>query len=50
MKRYDIDGGIPTLAVALSEHMNTEALKKLASLMENREDFGTLGTTSDATD
>ena len=32
MKRYDIDGGIPTLAVALSAHMNAEALKKLASL------------------
>jgi len=32
MKRYDIDGGIPTLAVALSEHMNADELKKLASL------------------
>ncbi len=36
MKRYNIDGGIPTLAVALAvalaEHMNADALKKLASL------------------
>ena len=32
MKRYNIDGGIPTLAVALSEHMNASELKKLASL------------------
>jgi hypothetical protein len=32
MKRYNIDGGIPTLAVALSDHMNADALKKLASL------------------
>jgi hypothetical protein len=32
MKRHEIDGGIPTLAVALSEHMNAGELKKLASL------------------
>ncbi|MBF8300832.1 MAG: hypothetical protein HW394_1202, partial [Acidobacteria bacterium] len=32
MKRYHIDGGIPTLAVALSEHMNADELKVLASL------------------
>ncbi len=36
MKRYTIDGGIPTLAVALSEHMNAGALKKLASLTGGR--------------
>ena len=32
MTRYRIDDGIPTLAVALSEHMNASELKKLASL------------------
>jgi hypothetical protein len=32
MKRYSIDGGIPTLAVALSEHMTAGELRKLASL------------------
>lgn len=32
MKRYDIDGRIPTLAVALSEHMNADELKVLATL------------------
>ena len=32
MKRYHIDGGIPTLAAALSEHMNAGELRKLASL------------------
>jgi len=32
MKRYTIDGGIPTLAVALSEHMSATELRKLASL------------------
>ena len=32
MKRHHIDGGIPTLAVALSEHMNAGELRKLASL------------------
>ena len=30
MTRSSIDGGIPTLAVALSEHMNASELKKLA--------------------
>jgi hypothetical protein len=32
MKRDTIDGGIPTLAAALSEHMRADELKKLASL------------------
>jgi len=32
MKRYSIDAGVPTLAVALSEHMNADELRKLASL------------------
>jgi hypothetical protein len=32
MRRSDTDGGIPTLAVALSEHMNANELKKLAPL------------------
>ena len=32
MKRHNIDGGIPTLAVALSEHMNAGELRTLASL------------------
>ncbi len=32
MKRYDVDGGIPTLAVALSDRMNADELKVLASL------------------
>jgi hypothetical protein len=32
MKRYHNDDGIPTLAVALSEHMNADELKVLASL------------------
>jgi hypothetical protein len=32
MKRDDIDGGIPTLAAALSEHMHADELKKLALL------------------
>ena len=36
MKRYDIDGGIPTLAVALSEHMTADELKKLASLTSGK--------------
>ncbi|MDT8319275.1 MAG: helicase-associated domain-containing protein [Xanthomonadales bacterium] len=30
MKRYDPDGRIPTLEVALTEHMNVDQLKKLA--------------------
>jgi hypothetical protein len=32
MKRYDIDGRIPTLAVALSEYMNVDEMKVLATL------------------
>ena len=32
MKRYNVDGGIPTLEVALSEFMNSDDLKKLAAL------------------
>ena len=32
MRRYDADGGIPTLDMALSEFMNTEDLKKLGAL------------------
>jgi len=32
MKRYYMDGGIPTLAVALSEYMNVDEIKKLATL------------------
>ncbi len=32
MRRYDTDGGIPTLDVALSEFMNAEDLKKLGVL------------------
>ena len=32
MTRYNVDGGIPTLAVALSEHMNGSEIKKLAAL------------------
>ena len=27
MTRYDIDGGIPTLAAALSEYMNADDLR-----------------------
>lgn len=30
MKRYDSDGSIPTLEVALIEHMNAGDLKRLA--------------------
>jgi hypothetical protein len=32
MTRYDLDTGIPTLAVALSEHMTAAELKVLATL------------------
>jgi hypothetical protein len=32
MRRYDADGGIPTLDMALSEFMNTEDLRKLCAL------------------
>jgi hypothetical protein len=34
MKRYYNDDGIPTLAVALAEHMNVDELKVLASLTQ----------------
>ena len=30
MKRYHSDGSIPTLEVALTEHMNADDLRKLA--------------------
>ena len=36
MTRYDIDGGIPTLAAALSEHLNVDELKGLATLTHTR--------------
>jgi hypothetical protein len=36
MTRSDIDGRIPTLAVALSEHMNADELKGLATLTKTR--------------
>jgi hypothetical protein len=36
MTRYDIDSGIPTLAVALAEHMNADELKVLAMLTNTR--------------
>ncbi len=32
MRRYDADGGIPTLDMALSEFMNTEDLRRLGAL------------------
>ena len=32
MTRYDLDAGIPTLAVALAEHMSADELKMLATL------------------
>jgi len=32
MRRYDADGRIPTLDVAVSEFMNAEDLKKLGAL------------------
>jgi hypothetical protein len=34
MRRYDADGGIPTLEVALSEFMNADDLKKLGALIK----------------
>lgn len=34
--KYHIDGGIPTLEVALSEYMNADDLKKLASLTKEK--------------
>ncbi|MBI3454213.1 MAG: helicase-associated domain-containing protein [Candidatus Rokubacteria bacterium] len=36
MTRYDLDTGIPTLAVALSEHMTAAELKVLATLTKTR--------------
>ena len=36
MMRYDLDGGIPTLAVALAEHMNLDEIKVLATLTKTR--------------
>ena len=36
MKRYHAGGGIPTLEVALSEHMNSDDLKKLAALRKEK--------------
>lgn len=36
MKRYDVDGGVPTLEAALSERMNADALKKLAALTHEK--------------
>ena len=36
MTRDDLDAGIPTLAVALAEHMNADELKVLATLTKTR--------------
>ena len=36
MKRYSVDGGIPTLELALSEFMNSDDLKKLAALTKEK--------------
>jgi len=36
MKRYDPDGGTPTLEVALSEYMNADDLKKLGALTKEK--------------
>ncbi len=36
MRLDHVDGGIPTLKVALSEHMSAEALKKLAALINEK--------------
>jgi hypothetical protein len=36
MKRYNVDGGIPTLEMALSEFMNSDDLKKLAALTKEK--------------
>jgi hypothetical protein len=36
MKRYNVDGGIPTLELALSEFMNSDDLKKLAALTKEK--------------
>ena len=36
MRRYDADGGIPTLEVALSEFMNADDLKRLGALTKEK--------------
>jgi hypothetical protein len=36
LTRYDLGSGIPTLAVALAEHMNVDELKVLATLTKTR--------------
>ena len=36
MKRYQADGGIPTLEIALNEVMNSDDLKKLVALTEEK--------------
>lgn len=36
MKRHDADGGIPTLEMALSEFMNSDDLKRLAALTNEK--------------
>jgi len=36
MKRYNADGGIPTLQVALTEYMNADDLRKLAALTKQK--------------
>jgi hypothetical protein len=36
MTRYDLDGGVPTLVAALSEHLTVEELKGLATLTHTR--------------
>src|SRR6266566_6516081 len=36
MRRYEADGGIPTLEIALSEFMNAEDLKRLGALTGQR--------------
>ena len=36
MKRHHVEGGIPTIEVALSEYMNSDDLKKLAALTKEK--------------
>ena len=36
MKRYHVEGAIPTLAIALSEFMNSEDIRKLAALTREK--------------
>jgi hypothetical protein len=36
MKRHHVEGGIPTIEVALSEYMNSDGLKKLAALTDEK--------------